>query len=242
MKLSLIVYVSKATQSASHAQLVMQLSQIFRESRAKNSRANLSGVLTYASGYYFQVIEGEEQSLRPLYEKIVQDSRHSNVQKILDIETNERYFSGFNMKLISSTFPAQTLQSLGKLLRENQQRISADHQRLLAQFNFHVDNAALDDLRGRSIKLSSWPDFGSIQKLPFGIDLTAALVSSSLAYDDLIRSSEFGSRQQIEAILKVLRDSGLLIVAGSGNSASPIGDPKTANGFYSKMKKFLSIR
>ena len=237
MTSNLVLYISKAAQGKSHAQLAMQLSQIFRVSKAKNSRAGVSGVITYSNGHYFQVIEGDPQSLQPLYKKILEDDRHSDVQKILDVETTERYFSDFSMRLVSSTFPAKTLEGMGRLLRDHQCSIEPKHQALLNQFSFRVAESEFDAFKGKSIKLTRWPEFSMIQDVPFGIDMSAALVASSHNYDELISSGEFGSQREAEAVVEILKSTDLLMV--TGGTVSKATKRSSSSSFYNKMKKFL---
>lgn len=73
-----LVYVSQARKPMDDA----TLEAILKVSRDYNSRKEVTGLLIYRyspdtnSGHFIQMLEGEERSVRALYEKICRDKRH----------------------------------------------------------------------------------------------------------------------------------------------------------------------
>ena len=82
------MYCSTATKSFSQAELL----DLLTRSRANNSKLGLTGMLLYKNGEFVQVLEGSEQEVRALVQKIKQDPRHANVVKLLEGYCDERQF------------------------------------------------------------------------------------------------------------------------------------------------------
>jgi hypothetical protein len=88
-----MIYVSSATRLLSSR----DLTQILRASNSNNKRLNITGMLLFANGSFIQVLEGEEQAVRLLYEKIAKDPRHSHITLIDDSEIDHPVFSSWSM-------------------------------------------------------------------------------------------------------------------------------------------------
>jgi hypothetical protein len=50
----------------------------------KNVSMGISGIIMYSAGNFFQIIEGDEQEVKKVFNKIEQDPRHYNLIKLLD--------------------------------------------------------------------------------------------------------------------------------------------------------------
>lgn len=74
-----------------------QLKQMLAKSRAQNQLLQITGMLLYLDPYFIQVLEGEEQTVSSLFEKIRQDSRHRKVSLIYKKSIPERLFSDWTM-------------------------------------------------------------------------------------------------------------------------------------------------
>ncbi len=77
------------------------LEALFSETTKNNTSNNITGILLYESGNFLQVLEGDEEILKNLFDKIKADSRHRNIFVILS-KTSERkifknYASGFSI-------------------------------------------------------------------------------------------------------------------------------------------------
>jgi len=93
--LSVIVYRSRAVFPASDVDLLYLLAH----AREWNRAANLSGVILYDRGHFFQWIEGTNQELGKLWNRIRVDPRHSEIRILADQEIPIRLFEGWNMQL-----------------------------------------------------------------------------------------------------------------------------------------------
>lgn len=89
MSLYSIVYVSIATQEMSEE----DLKKILKVGRANNKEADITGMLLYRDGFFIQAIEGEEAQVDTLYNKVIQDSRHTNHLLIYRRPIEKRIFS-----------------------------------------------------------------------------------------------------------------------------------------------------
>jgi len=61
---------------------------ILMQSRRNNPKLNVTGALIFTGWHFVQALEGPEDNVRRLYEKVLQDKRHENVE-ILTEETIE---------------------------------------------------------------------------------------------------------------------------------------------------------
>jgi len=92
-KLSLLAYTSIASHHMAHEELLALLAQ----SRKNNLPTDITGILLYLEGCFFQVLEGEADQLEKLYEKIAKDSRHHDVMKLILEPIEARSFSNWTM-------------------------------------------------------------------------------------------------------------------------------------------------
>lgn len=88
-----LIYVSSATKEMSQQELVELLSQ----SREKNQLLNITGMLLYSGGNFFQILEGEKNSVEELYAKITKDERHTDCIMIDESEIKDRTFPNWSM-------------------------------------------------------------------------------------------------------------------------------------------------
>jgi len=93
MGLISLVYVS----FESHPLSNNELRDILTTARDTNRKINVTGMLLYRDGFFIQVLEGEEATVRPLYEKIAKDPRHKNVLTVYVNEVVNRTFSSWSM-------------------------------------------------------------------------------------------------------------------------------------------------
>jgi hypothetical protein len=88
-----VAYVSTAADTFDGAALVDLLAQ----SRASNHDRDLTGMLLYRRGRFFQVLEGPEDAVDELMAKIDRDPRHADVRVLLTERLSERRFSEWTM-------------------------------------------------------------------------------------------------------------------------------------------------
>ncbi len=86
-------YVSTETNPFSSANLV----ELLENARRVNSERNVTGLLLYREGSFFQILEGSEADVKRTFAEIERDPRHHSVQILFDGATDEREFSDWQM-------------------------------------------------------------------------------------------------------------------------------------------------
>jgi hypothetical protein len=87
-----LLYVSNTTRDADPA----MLEDILAASRRNNPPLGITGMLLYVDGGFLQVLEGREETLSALLNKIAADKRHWNTQVLLK-RTAEPVFRDWSM-------------------------------------------------------------------------------------------------------------------------------------------------
>jgi hypothetical protein len=88
-----LIYVSSSIKQLSDAELL----DILKVSRENNSTQDITGLLLYKGGNFMQALEGPEEAVRALYEKIKQDPRHKDVSIISSEQIQARQFPAWEM-------------------------------------------------------------------------------------------------------------------------------------------------
>jgi len=88
-----LVYVSSATQEMS----VEDLNYLLEQSRARNGKQNITGMLLYVGGNYIQVLEGNEKDVCEIYESILKDTRNKGNIIVEKEPIKERDFPTWSM-------------------------------------------------------------------------------------------------------------------------------------------------
>lgn len=83
-----LAYVSSATREMSEEDLLFLLEQ----SRNRNKRQNVTGMLLYAGGNFFQVLEGNKKDVEEIYQAICQDDRNKGNILVIKESISERVF------------------------------------------------------------------------------------------------------------------------------------------------------
>ncbi len=79
------------------------MESILAASRRNNKALGVTGLLIYADGVFIQVLEGTEEAVGRLYDKIAEDVRHDNVAVISDQICEERTFPRWAMAHLSGS-------------------------------------------------------------------------------------------------------------------------------------------
>ena len=88
-----MVYKSDATTEMDR----YELNALLHTARANNQSQGITGILLYADKHFIQVLEGEEQVVVQLYEKIEKDTRHINLFKLMANNIDKRMFPDWSM-------------------------------------------------------------------------------------------------------------------------------------------------
>ena len=88
-----LLYASRAVPAVDQEELLT----ILRQSKARNPEQGITGVLCYSDGIFLQVLEGGRGAVNALYNRIVADPRHTQVELLSYREIGERRFAGWSM-------------------------------------------------------------------------------------------------------------------------------------------------
>lgn len=94
--LTVFVYKSKKIHNFSE----MDLHALIKKSSENNEKNKITGVLLYNGNYFLQIIEGNDEEILKLYEKILSDGRHNHLVEVITTQIPNRYFSKFGMSYI----------------------------------------------------------------------------------------------------------------------------------------------
>lgn len=72
---------------------------IHQQAKRNNAINNVTGVLLATDKHFMQLLEGEPQQVEQTYQRIRQDSRHTNVRLIFSRSTTQRQFPNWHMGL-----------------------------------------------------------------------------------------------------------------------------------------------
>lgn len=93
MPLHELIYIS----DAAHAMQDPDLRELLDQSRRKNARLQVTGILVYYQRKFMQLIEGDKAPVLALFDTICTDRRHSNVLNVWDHPISERNFAEWSM-------------------------------------------------------------------------------------------------------------------------------------------------
>lgn len=79
----------------------MELGHMLEGARRNNAALSVSGILLYDAGSFLQVLEGEQDVVMRLYEKIARDARHERVQVLRQGPVATRSFSSWSMGFVA---------------------------------------------------------------------------------------------------------------------------------------------
>lgn len=73
------------------------LGELFSVARSQNKKRSVTGALLVADDHFVQVLEGDEQVVRDLFDHIAHDPRHENVQIVETGVVSDRVFARWSM-------------------------------------------------------------------------------------------------------------------------------------------------
>jgi hypothetical protein len=77
------------------------LSSLLSEARLQNQRRGITGMLLYQQDTFMQMLEGEEDNVRSLYAKLLQDKRHKALHIVHEGHTDRRVFDDWSMGFVN---------------------------------------------------------------------------------------------------------------------------------------------
>jgi len=109
-----LTYVSEPAQNMSF----LGLMRLLYHSYANNQASGITGALIYEGNKFGQVIEGVEQDIKALWQKIQKDGRHKNVRLIESKPISERSFKKWTMVFQGSEEIAKTLPEVSAAIED----------------------------------------------------------------------------------------------------------------------------
>lgn len=98
----------------------VEIENLLLQSRENNKKQNITGILLYIEGTFIQYIEGEDNSVKKLYDSIKKDKRLLVVKTIDEGITYKRIFE--NWDLAYEDFTIQTINKIDKIIYPNIQK------------------------------------------------------------------------------------------------------------------------
>ena len=77
------------------------LYMILRQARLNNKLSNVTGLLVFVDGMFLQVLEGEESTVKNIFETIKNDKRHSHINIWFESNVKDRAFPNWEMAYAS---------------------------------------------------------------------------------------------------------------------------------------------
>ena len=114
-----ICYISNASERLTDH----DIETLLLDAKVFNNNNNISGILIYSDFTFFQVIEGEYNTIKSLFERIEQDFRHYNILKILEIKSEKKEYHKYNTNFITHN-KKKANQELLKVIENNQHMFS----------------------------------------------------------------------------------------------------------------------
>ncbi|MBP6458927.1 MAG: BLUF domain-containing protein [Crocinitomicaceae bacterium] len=92
-----LVYKSKAKENISQTEIdaILETAQNF------NKTYELTGCLIFHNNSFIQLLEGDENEIRNLYTRIINDTRHNNVELLYEKTKTQRNFDNWVMAFIN---------------------------------------------------------------------------------------------------------------------------------------------
>lgn len=73
------------------------LDTILLTARENNNREGITGMLLYSQGSFVQLLEGDEENVKKTFYKISCDTRHNNIEVVMETTASDRYFPDWQM-------------------------------------------------------------------------------------------------------------------------------------------------
>jgi len=87
-----LVYKSEAAESLNDA----EIEKMLQKTKIRNKKRHITGCLVYHEGYFVHLLEGEEDAVKSLFDKIKIDERHRKISVLSMEESVLRMFRDWN--------------------------------------------------------------------------------------------------------------------------------------------------
>lgn len=96
----------------------IDIARILNKSQANNSKTGVTGLLLYRQNTFIQLLEGEEQTVKETYNKIIKDSRHSDVKILIESKSSLRIAPEWSMNYVESISENISIKSLFEIFEQ----------------------------------------------------------------------------------------------------------------------------
>lgn len=97
--LTQLIYASRAVRPMSEQDLM----DLLRQSRDRNRRQRITGMLAYKNLTFLQALEGEAQDVEQVWTAIQADPRHENIILVRSVPITERDFPDWSMGFVNTS-------------------------------------------------------------------------------------------------------------------------------------------
>ena len=119
-----ICYISNASEHL----IEEDINELFRRVTLFNNSRNIKGILLFNSGNFFQILEGEKETINDLfYNRIKSDPRHNNVFIVIEKEYPSSIFKEYSSKF-NTVKNSEDLKKIISYLENN--KINSTHEKL----------------------------------------------------------------------------------------------------------------
>ncbi len=88
----IISYVSTVSANVSNTGIKDLMNFVY----SHNNNIGITGILIHSEGNFFQILEGDEETVRMMFERIKKDPRHYNIIKMLDKKIDANSFTEYH--------------------------------------------------------------------------------------------------------------------------------------------------
>ena len=106
------------TSAASEGFQQLDMVNLLEASSRNNGRNGITGFLVFDGQKFLQLVEGEQENLDALMERLARDPRHCNIRRLDDRATDRRYCPNWTMKRIVLS-GNDAAERMGKVLPAN---------------------------------------------------------------------------------------------------------------------------
>lgn len=80
-----------------------EIKKLLNETSIYNNGHDIRGVMLYADGNFFHVMEGDKKLVEDLFAQIQKDPRHHNIIQVLGKNMKQGAFDGFKVEMVNDS-------------------------------------------------------------------------------------------------------------------------------------------
>jgi len=132
-----ICYISNASEYL----VEKDINELFDKVTAFNNSRGIKGILLYSSGNFFQILEGNKETINDLfYNRIKLDPRHSNIFVVIEKQYPSSVFNEYSSKFNTVKNPADLKKIISYLENNKYNSTHEKLKRLLDPFLFSMED------------------------------------------------------------------------------------------------------